>query len=222
MKSIITVLLLAVACGGERASVRDPSEFVEPTETGIKSERRRSLDDIKRMTALSSFALTCDPPKWAGACGLLADQIEDEYVKKFVKGTCHEDPNAPATPGCIAEFRDSFTYKLRKRYSLAREVDVRFQCKKSSNKCETLGLLEIEWLNSHNLRVQHAFEIDAEEIEATADAKQIALEQVRAQMERQRTRAAETAAANSGRIADAAGRVADDIAKIRQCYVWGC
>jgi hypothetical protein len=173
------------------------------------------------MAALNSIAATCEPPRWAGACGLLSDNVTSEDVSKFIRITCHEDPAAEPSQGCIEEFRDSFTDRLRKRYWLAREVDVRFTCKKTS-RCKTLGGFEIEWLNSHNLHVQHTFEEEAAAVNAAAERKLEILERVRAELERQKVLAMDRLATAASNIATNTQQIANDMMALKNCYIWGC
>jgi hypothetical protein len=123
---------------------------------------------------------TCDDaPRGGRGCGLLTDRLTDEWIGRFVREGCNEDPAEDLSEDCRVALRRKVLDAFRRRYTRANERDVHVACANDPERCERFDRLELLFLMSHNSIVLSTAERRAGELAAEHERAQTAARRAR-------------------------------------------
>jgi hypothetical protein len=148
-----TVGLLACVAVGS-LSACEPPPVTHSAEWDMYRSFRTRVDEVNRKRQMELIWPVCENPPKAGRCGLLWEEwTHGDRVEHFVQEHCHEDDPSEISDACTALFRDGFKASLRRTYTWALESDVQRTCEDNPEKCANAGLEEVQWLISHDARI---------------------------------------------------------------------
>ena len=150
----LTIALCAIGligCGERQPSRHVSRSREDQSPREITSEYGDRIE--RESTALLSqiWWPACEvPPRRGRGCGLLTERLTDEWVARFVREVCEQDPDQDLTEECRAALHRKVVDSLRRRYTHANERDVHNACTSQPAKCERFDGLEMFFLMSHN------------------------------------------------------------------------
>lgn len=168
-----TVVCLVLALASAAAGCNGPKLTPVRSADAITSEYEAKIAQAREETSNEVFWPVCEvPPRRGKGCGLLADGLTDEFVAKFMRETCQEDPSANPSQPCRTAFQRAFYARVRERYVHANVDDVDRACASAPSQCASFGLTELKFLASHNAAVWADGKARMEELVAAHEREQ--------------------------------------------------
>jgi hypothetical protein len=157
-------------------TVKATAHVASPSEEDHRERLRMNEHDARA----SLWWPTCDDaPRGGRGCGLLTDRLTDEWIGRFVREGCNEDPAEDLSEDCRVALRRKVLDAIRRRYTRANERDVHVACANDPERCERFDRLELLFLMSHNAVVLSTAERRAGELVAEHERAQSAARRAR-------------------------------------------